>query len=136
MNQRNSIEQDQNVRPKRLVVTGSGSEIGHSVTLAALADGWLICTIDREPVTVAAEIHAFTCDLSDSAAIEATFAAISNLWGAAPDAIIHCDSAYRGSSAVTESIAEWDSSQDINVRSTFLVAQAGAREIPMRSAAA
>ncbi len=39
MNQRNSIEQDQNVRPKRLVVTGSGSEIGHSVTLAALADG-------------------------------------------------------------------------------------------------
>lgn len=121
--------------PPGLVVSGANPEIVDAVAGLAALRGWRVAVL-ADPAEVPSPGTAdsagnleIAVNLSDPSSIESAFAGVTALWGRAPDAVVHCTNPSHTAAAVTESASEWDVHQADELRASFLVAQAGAREM-------
>jgi NAD(P)-dependent dehydrogenase (short-subunit alcohol dehydrogenase family) len=125
---------------KVAIVTGAGSGIGRAISLGFAAEGASVAVadIDRDSAdTVAEEIGdgalALTCDVADSAQVEAMVAATVERFGRV-DILINNAGRARGGPVSRMSEEDWDSVFATNVRGTFLCSRAVlAKMIPQRS---
>jgi NAD(P)-dependent dehydrogenase (short-subunit alcohol dehydrogenase family) len=108
------------------VVTGAGQGIGRAVARLFAEAGATIAAIDiaadkaRGAVADLVDTQAYECDISDEAAVEQTFAAITARQGA-PDILVHAAALFPKRSFVAMTAAQWDEIHAVNTRGSFLV---------------
>jgi NAD(P)-dependent dehydrogenase (short-subunit alcohol dehydrogenase family) len=79
---------------KVVVITGGGSGLGQAIAIAAAHEGGRVAVLDIDTAAAsktaksAGEATAYTCDVSDEAAVAATFAAVNADLGA-PDVLVN-----------------------------------------------
>lgn len=121
------------------LVTGAGRGIGEAIALAFAREGARVAAADVDPRTAAATARrigrdqalALQMDVADSISVDAGFAAIDRRWGRLDIAVTN---------AAIEPIVPflelsedtWDRIIDVNLKGTFLVAQAAARRMVRR----
>jgi glucose 1-dehydrogenase len=127
------------LKEKVALVTGGGRGIGQGIATAFHREGARVAVADIDPKTAAATARALgrgraialTMDVSSSASVEEGLAAIDRAWGRIDIAVTN---------AAIEPIVPflelpeetWDRIIDINLKGTFLVAQAAARRMARR----
>jgi NAD(P)-dependent dehydrogenase (short-subunit alcohol dehydrogenase family) len=121
------------------LVTGAGRGIGQAIALAFAREGARVAVADVDPRTAAATARrigparalALHLDVADGASVAAGFAALDRRWGRIDIAVTN---------AAIEPLAPflelpedtWDRIIDVNLKGTFLVAQAAARRMARR----
>jgi 3-oxoacyl-[acyl-carrier protein] reductase/2-[hydroxy(phenyl)methyl]-succinyl-CoA dehydrogenase BbsD subunit len=115
---------------KVAIVTGAGSGIGRAISLGFAAEGASVAVADIDAATAAAvakEIGdgglAVTCDVADSAQVEAMVAATVERFGSV-DILINNAGRARGGPISRMSEEDFDSVFAVNVRGTFLCSRA------------
>lgn len=126
---------------KTAIVTGGTGSLGHAMTLALAEAGADIVSIERSPESSSAskDLHqavekagrtftAEACDMSDSAAIRATFA---RLWerGIVPDILLNGAGIQRRGPAESLSDADIDAVFSTNLKATFVTCQEFAKRL-------
>ena len=128
------------LRGKTALVTGAGRGIGQAIALAFAREGARVAVADIDTRTAAATARRIgrppralplTMDVADAPSVHAGFAALDSLWGRLDIAVTN---------AAIEPIAPflelseetWDRILDVNLKGTFLVAQAAARRMARR----
>ena len=125
---------------KTAIVTGAGSGIGRAISLGFAAEGASVVVADIDAASadvVAKEIGddalALTCNVADSAQVEAMVAATVERFGRV-DILVNNAGRARGGPVSRMSEEDWDSVFATNVRGTFLCSRAVlGRMIPQRS---
>ena len=119
---------------KIAVVTGAGQGIGKACATGLLKAGWHTVFIGRratlldaaiaEAGAVPAEALALSCDVSDAAAVEETFAKIVAAFGRID--LLFNNAGISGPRGTVDeiSVAEWERTVAINVNGAFLCARA------------
>jgi 3-oxoacyl-[acyl-carrier protein] reductase len=113
------------------LVTGAAGQIGAAVVRRLVADGLRVCAADRDPPDVttlwgdaaAGRILAMSVDVRDPASVLALVAGTLDRLGRI-DVLVNVAGVVSFGSAATLDTAEWDRVMDINLRGTFLCAQA------------
>jgi NAD(P)-dependent dehydrogenase (short-subunit alcohol dehydrogenase family) len=121
------------------LVTGAGRGIGQAIALAFAREGAKVAVADVDPTTAQATARrlgrakalALHMDVADSGSVREGFDAIDRAWGRIDIAVTN---------AAIEPIAPflelteatWDRIIDVNLKGTFLVAQAAARRMVRR----
>jgi NAD(P)-dependent dehydrogenase (short-subunit alcohol dehydrogenase family) len=121
------------------LVTGAGRGIGQAIALAFAREGARVAVADIDPKTAAATARrigarralALHMDVADSASVAAGFRALDTKWGRLDVAVTN---------AAIEPIVPfldlteetWDRVLGVNLKGTFLVAQAAARRMAKR----
>jgi len=124
---------------KVALVTGAGRGIGQAIALAFAREGAKVAVADIDPGTAQAtarrigraKARALQMDVADSGSVRDGFDAIDRSWGRIDVAVTN---------AAVEPIvpflelseATWDRIIDVNLKGTFLVAQAAARRMARR----
>ena len=124
---------------KVALVTGAGRGIGQAIALAFAREGAKVAVADIDPETAQAtarrigraKARALQMDVADSGSVRDGFDAIDRSWGRIDVAVTN---------AAVEPIvpflelseATWDRIIDVNLKGTFLVAQAAARRMARR----
>lgn len=125
------------------LVTGGNGGIGYGMALALLQAGARVAIWgSREEKTErardelahacgdAARVHAYTCDVGDEAALEATFATTLGALGGRLDACFaNAGVAGFGTPLLKTSLEEWRRVQRVNVEGVFLTFRAAARHM-------
>ncbi len=127
------------LRNQVAVVTGAGRGIGQAIALAFAREGARVAVADIDPRTAAATARrigaaqalALQMDVARSASVAEGFAAIERRWGRVDIAVTN---------AAVEPIVPflelpeetWDRVLGVNLKGTFLVAQAAARRMVKR----
>ena len=128
------------LKGKTALVTGAGRGIGQAIALAFAREGARVAVADIDARTAQATARrigrppkalALTMDVADSASVRAGFTRMDALWGRLDIAVTN---------AAIEPIvpfldlpeATWDRIIDVNLKGTFLVAQAAARRMARR----
>lgn len=125
------------------LVTGGNGGIGYGMALALLQSGAAVAIWgSRQEKTErardelaracgdATRVHAFTCDVGDEAALEATFGATLNALGGRLDSCFaNAGVAGFGTPLLKTSLDEWQRVQRINVEGVFLTFRAAARHM-------
>jgi NAD(P)-dependent dehydrogenase (short-subunit alcohol dehydrogenase family) len=127
------------LRDKVALVTGAGRGIGQAIALAFAREGARVAVTDIDPTTAQATARrigrakalALQMDVADSGSVRDGFDAIDRTWGRIDVAVTN---------AAVEPIvpflelteATWDRIIDVNLKGTFLVAQAAARRMVRR----
>ena len=128
------------LKGKTALVTGAGRGIGQAIALAFAREGARVAVADIDPRTAAATARRIgrppralplMMDVADAASVHAGFAALDSLWGRLDIAVTN---------AAIEPIVPflelsedtWDRIIDVNLKGTFLVAQAAARRMARR----
>jgi NAD(P)-dependent dehydrogenase (short-subunit alcohol dehydrogenase family) len=121
------------------LVTGAGRGIGQAIALAFAREGAKVAVADVDPTTAQATARrlgrakalALHMDVADSGSVREGFDAIDRAWGridvAVTNAAIEPIASFL---ELTE--ATWDRIIDVNLKGTFLVAQAAARRMVRR----
>ncbi len=125
---------------KVAIVTGAGSGIGRAISLGFAAEGASVAVADIDGASadaVAKEIGdgalAVTCDVADSAQVEAMVAAAVERFGSV-DILVNNAGLARGGPLARMSEEDFDSVFAVNVRGTFLCSRAVlGHMIPQRS---
>jgi glucose 1-dehydrogenase len=121
------------------LVTGAGRGIGEAIALAFAREGARVAVADVDPKTAAATARrigrgralALTMDVSDSAAVEEGIRAIDRAWRRLDIAVTNA--AIEPIVPFLELTEEtWDRVLAVNLKGTFLVAQAAARRMVKR----
>ena len=112
----------------RFIITGASSGIGAAAVRRCLERGDLVAGLDLDPTALPPHpgLLPLAADVSDAAAVRDAVAAAVEHWDAAPTAVVHCAGVYRVAPAEEVEPAAWDLQFAINVRGSFLVAQAAA----------
>ncbi len=125
---------------KTALVTGAGRGIGRAIALAFAREGAKVAVADIDARTAEATVRrigrppkalALPMDVADSASVNAGFSALDSTWGRIDIAVTN---------AAIEPIVPflelpeetWDRIIDVNLKGTFLVAQAAARRMARR----
>ena len=127
------------LKDKIALVTGAGRGIGQAIALAFAREGARVAVTDIDPTTAQATARrigrakalALQMDVADSGSVRDGFDAIDRTWGRIDVAVTN---------AAVEPIvpflelteATWDRIIDVNLKGTFLVAQAAARRMARR----
>ena len=127
------------LKDKVALVTGAGRGIGQAIALAFAREGAKVAVADVDPTTARATANkigrakalALQMDVADSASVRDGFDAIDRAWRRLDVAVTN---------AAVEPIAPflelteatWDRIVDVNLKGTFLVAQAAARRMARR----
>jgi dihydroanticapsin dehydrogenase len=112
---------------KRAVVTGARANIGRATAIRFAGEGARLVLVDRDPgiEETAAEVGALAvvADVADETGVEELFAAaIGQLGGL--DVLVNNAAIQRVGSIVDFSVADWDETLGVNVRSCFLTSRA------------
>lgn len=128
------------LKGKVAIVTGAGRGIGEAIALAFAREGARVAAADIDPRTAQATARrigrapkalALTMDVADSASVNAGFAAIDKQWGRIDIAVTNAG--IEPLAPFLELSEEtWDRIIDVNLKGTFLVAQAAARRMAKR----
>ena len=127
------------------VVTGAAQGIGAAVVARLVEDGWWVDAVDvdgdRLALTVEAlralhgdRVAATVCDLADPAGVEALWRDLAAA-GRGPTALVNNAGIFVRTPALEMTVEEWDRVLQVNLRGTFLMAQAFARQVVARSGA-
>jgi glucose 1-dehydrogenase len=127
------------LKNKVALVTGAGRGIGQAIALAFAREGARVAVADVDPTTARATARsigrakalALPMDVADAGSVRDGFDAIDRAWGQIDVAVTN---------AAVEPIvpflelteATWDRVVDVNLKGTFLVAQAAARRMARR----
>ncbi len=121
---------------KSVVVTGAGSGLGRSVSLALAAQAVPVFCLDLDPQKLGetvdeirasgGEAEAFTADVSDAGSISRAFAAIAAS-GKPVEGIVTCAGVRNTTSILDLGVDEWERVMAVNLRGTFLCVQAALR---------
>lgn len=116
------------------LVTGAAKGIGLATARLLAGEGAKLALADNDgPGLQDAEVEGaddalrIAADLSGRAGVEETLAAVTERFGTL-DVLIHCAGIYRTTPLPEVTDAEWDAIMDVNLRSSFLLAQ-GAVEL-------
>jgi 3-oxoacyl-[acyl-carrier protein] reductase len=115
------------------LVTGAAKGIGLATARLLAGESALLALADNDGDGLAAAVVAddgalrIAADLSTRAEVERTLAAVVERFGRL-DVLIHCAGIYRVTKLPEVTDAEWDAVMDVNLRSSFLLAQ-GAVEL-------
>ena len=130
------------LKGKVAIVTGAGRGIGEAIALAFAREGARVAVAEIDPRTAQATARrigrppkalALTMDVADSASVNAGFIAIDKQWGRIDIAVTNA--AIEPLAPFLELSEEtWDRIIDVNLKGTFLVAQAAARRMAKRRA--
>ncbi|WP_160000718.1 SDR family NAD(P)-dependent oxidoreductase [Roseomonas sp. 18066] len=127
----------QDLRGKRVVVTGACGVIGRWIVDSFLSVGAVVCATDGNAAALdalAGEValgeggFAFAGDLRDAASIDALAAEIGRRWGAA-EILVNNAGVYPSGFLLDIDAAEWDRVFDINLRAPFLLTRAIAKQM-------
>ena len=128
------------LKGKTALVTGAGRGIGQAIALAFAREGARVAVADLDPRTAAATARrigrpprAFplTMDVADALSVDTGFTAIDSLWGRLD--IVVTNAAIEPIVPFLELTEDtWDRIIDVNLKGTFLVAQAAARRMARR----
>ncbi|MCQ4162349.1 SDR family oxidoreductase [Roseomonas sp. GC11] len=127
----------QDLRGKRVVVTGACGVIGRWIVASFAGAGARLCLTDGHAAALA-ELAAATdlgeggftqvADLGDAASITALAEAVGARWGAA-DVLVNNAGVYPSGFLLDIDAAEWDRVMGINLRAPFLLTRALARQM-------
>ncbi|MBA3528078.1 MAG: D-threitol dehydrogenase [Propionibacteriaceae bacterium] len=118
---------------KVALITGGASGIGAAIGAAFVAKGAQVAVADLS--RAAAETNAarwgngcaaFTCDVSNAAAVAATVRAVHERYGRI-DILVNSAGVALLAPAEDLSVADWDTTMNVNLRGTFLMSQAAGR---------
>jgi NAD(P)-dependent dehydrogenase (short-subunit alcohol dehydrogenase family) len=127
------------LKDKVALVTGGGRGIGQGIAAAFHREGARVAVADIDPKTAAATARslgrsraiALTMDVSSAASVEEGLAAVERAWGRIDIAVTNA--AIEPIVPFLEITEEtWDRIIDVNLKGTFLVAQAAARRMARR----
>ncbi|MBI3636485.1 MAG: SDR family oxidoreductase [Candidatus Rokubacteria bacterium] len=127
------------LRGRTALVTGAGRGIGEGIALAFAREGARVAVADIDPRTAAATARrlgrgkalALAMDVSDAESVAAGFAAIDRAFGRLDIAVTNA--AIEPIVPFLEITEEtWDRIIDVNLKGTFLVAQAAAKRMVRR----
>ncbi|MDQ1078221.1 SDR family NAD(P)-dependent oxidoreductase [Pseudoroseomonas cervicalis] len=127
----------QQLRGKRVVVTGACGVIGRWIVQSFAEAGAILCLTDANATALEALAAATAlgeggfaqpADLRDAAAIEALAEQIGTRWGAA-DVLVNNAGIYPSGFLLDIDAAEWDRIMDINLRAPFILTRALARQM-------
>lgn len=118
---------------KVALVTGSGSGIGAAIAESFVAKGAQVAIVDLsrsaadEVVSrLGQQTAAFTCDVAQEDQVEATTQAVLSRFGRI-DVLVNCAGVALLAPAEDLTVSTWDTTMNINLRGTFLMAQAVGR---------
>ncbi len=122
------------------LVTGAGSGIGRSVSVALSHAGWTVVLAGRrrEPLEEAAaeaggDAVAMTCDVCDAASVQALFGAIQERFGRLDLLFNNAGIGAPARPLEDLTVAEWQAVVDTNLTGTFLCTQAAFRIMKSQS---
>ncbi|MBP0461577.1 SDR family NAD(P)-dependent oxidoreductase [Streptomyces montanisoli] len=104
-------------------VTGGASGIGLATALELAARGAEVCVLDVNAEAAPAELHAFTCDVTDRASVNAAFAAVDARFGRLDVLVNNAGIGAQGTVEDNDD-AEWAHVLDVNVTGMARVAAA------------
>ncbi|MFT7060374.1 MAG: NAD(P)-dependent dehydrogenase (short-subunit alcohol dehydrogenase family) [Pseudorhodobacter sp.] len=118
-----------------IIITGAGSGIGRRTAQEFLEAGWRVGLVGRRTAALeeTANGHAnalvLPCDVTDEAAVDATFATASSTWGQV-DALFNNAGASLPSTLIDEiKVQDWLSVSNVNITGMFLCARAAFRQM-------
>ena len=112
---------------KRAVVTGALANIGRATALRFAEEGARLVLVDRDPgveeTAAEAGAHAVVADVASESGVAALFAVVAERLGGL-DVLVN-NAAIQRVGAITDfSVADWDETLGVNVRSCFLTSRA------------
>jgi NAD(P)-dependent dehydrogenase (short-subunit alcohol dehydrogenase family) len=133
------------MNPRIAVVTGGGNGIGLAVGLALAATGTAVAVLDSNGDAALGAVNrigavggsavAWTCDVSDEAAVVAAFAQVERRLGA-PDVLVNNAGINRRLGPFDVDLATWQQTIAVNLTGYFLCAREAGRRMVARGSGA
>jgi 3-oxoacyl-[acyl-carrier protein] reductase len=121
--------------PSRVIVTGASGGIGRAIAKRFCDDGATVVNFDRaDPAEAAAlcgpKLITVPVNLADESAVSNAFAEADRVFAeAAPELLVCCAAVSVAAPFLSISLADFDRLMTINVRGTFLTAQAASKRM-------
>ena len=120
---------------RRVVVTGASGGIGRAIAKRFCDEGATVVNLDRADDAAARalcgeRLVSIAADLSEETAVHNAFTEIDGLFaGEAPELLVCCAAVSSAAPFLDIAVGDFDRMMSVNVRGTFLVAQAVARRM-------